>query len=297
MTPARIAQFVAIVLMWSTSWILIKVQLGPVNPTWSVGWRFLFGGLMLLAWCQLKGHGVRVPRAGWKFVLLLGLLQFVFNFNFVYRAEQHLTSGVVAAAYALLMIPNAVLAAIFLKRRPTRRFVIGATLGVIGVGLLFSAEFNHASLAGTAGVGVLFTVGGILSASSANILQATPAAYRLPPLPTLAWAMLAAAVANLLFAAIFVGPPAFEMSFSYWVAAATLGMFASAIAFALYFDLIRVLGPAEAAWTGVPIPIVAMLISTIFEGYRWTWPAAIGAAIALTGLVVALMPAGRPISR
>ena len=294
MTPARVAQFTAIVLAWSTSWFLITLQLGKVNPTWSVGWRFLFGGVFLLAWCKWKGHGIAIPRGGWKFVAVLALLQFVLNFNFVYRAEQHLTSGVVAAAYALLMIPNAVLAALFLKRRPTRKFILGSMLGVVGVGLLFSAEFSHASLTGTAGIGLLFTVAGLKSASGANVLQATPAAYRLPPLATLGWAMLVAACANLAWAAVVAGAPAFEVSLPYWAAAITLGMFASAIAFALYFDLIRTIGPAEAAWTGVPIPIVAMLISTVVEGYRWTWPAAIGAVIAISGLVVALIPSRSP---
>lgn len=290
MTPARIVQFVAIVLMWSTSWILIKVQLGTVNPTWSVGWRFLMGGAFLLGWCKLKGHPLHIRASGWKFVLALAFLQFVLNFNFVYRAEQYLTSGIVAAAYALLMIPNALLAAIFLKRRPSGRFILGAALAVVGVVLLFSAEFAHPALGSSAGLGVALTFAGLLSASAANVLQASPAAFRLPPLATIGWAMLIAGVGNLLVAGVLFGPPAFELTPGYWLATAALGLFASAIAFTLYFDLIRTIGPAEAAWTGVPIPIVAMLISTLVEDFRWTWPSAAGAVIALAGLAIALRP-------
>ncbi len=290
MTPGRMAQFVAIVLMWSISWILIKVQLGAVNPTWSIGWRFLLGGSFLLLWCRLKGLTLYIPASGWKFVVALAFLQFFLNFNLVYRAEQYLTSGIVAAAYALLMIPNALLAALFLKRRPSRRFVVGSALAIVGVALLFSAEFAHPELSQSAGLGVVLTVAGILSASVANVLQATPAAFRLPPLAVMGWAMLVSAVGNLLFAALTSGPPAFELTLAYWGATVALGMFASAIAFSLYFELIRVIGPAEAAWTGVPIPILAMVISTFVEDFRWTGLSAAGAVIALVGLVVALRP-------
>jgi drug/metabolite transporter (DMT)-like permease len=65
-------------------------------------------------------------------------------------------------------------------------------------------------------------------------------------------------------------------------------VFGSALAFTIYFQLIRTIGPAKAAYTSVLIPVIAMLLSTIFEGYRWSLLAAAGAALVIVGLVLAL---------
>ena len=63
---------------------------------------------------------------------------------------------------------------------------------------------------------------------------------------------------------------------------------ASALAFSVYIPLVRAIGPARAAYSGVLVPIIAMSLSTLFEDYLWTPLAAIGALLALVGMVFAL---------
>lgn len=292
MTPRALLQFATVVLIWGTTWIVIKDQLGVVNPSWSVTYRFTAGGLALLGWCLLRGLPLAVPRASWGFVALLGLFQFVLNFNFVYRAEAHIPSGIPAVAFALLMVPNAILAWLFLGRGVSRRFLIGAMLGIAGVGLLFAQQLGPAGGRDATLLGLGLTMAGVLCASIANVMQASPASLRFPPLAGLGWAMLTGALINALVALGLSGPPQWDARPEYLAGILYLGLFASALAFGIYFDLIRSVGPAEAAWTGVPIPILAMAISTFAEGYRWDWLSAAGAALALAGLVVALMPGG-----
>lgn len=288
MRGRALLQFCIVALIWGTTWIVIKMQLGQVNPSWSVAYRFLTGGLALLAWCWIRGLPLSVPWRVLPFVGLVGLFQFTVNFNLIYRASEHVTSGIPAVAFALLMIPNALLAALFLKRRVPVRFLVGSALGIIGVALLFWREFDmpgdHASTA----LGLMMVIGGVLAASSANVMQGSRMALTYPPLTGLAWAMLLASAMNAVIGFTLSGPPSWDPRPEYWLGVLYLGVLASAVAFALYFNLIAKMGPAEAAWTGVPIPIVAMMISTIFEGYRWTWVSAAGATIALCGLVVAL---------
>ena len=60
------------------------------------------------------------------------------------------------------------------------------------------------------------------------------------------------------------------------------------VTFPLYFRLIQRLGAGRAAYTAVLIPVIAMLISTLVEGYRWTGLAAAGALLAVVGMVIAL---------
>jgi drug/metabolite transporter (DMT)-like permease len=295
MSPKSLFQFATVVLIWGTTWIVIKSQLGLVDPSWSVTYRFAIGGLALLAWCAVRGEPLRFPRQSLGFLLLFATLQFVMNFNFVYRAELHIPSGFLAIAFALLMIPNALLARLFLNRRITPRFVCGAALGVAGVGLLFAQQLAMPASREATILGLSLTAAGVLSASCANVMQATPAAQRYPALPGLAWAMLLGAGLNALLAWGITGAPQWDPRPVYLAGVLYLGILASALAFALYFDLLRAIGPAEAAWTGVPIPILAMTISTLAEGYRWTPMAVAGGMIALVGLVVALrQPAPRP---
>lgn len=132
---------------------------------------------------------------------------------------------------------------------------------------------------------------GLLAASVANVMQASPRALTLPPLAALGWAMLMGAGLNILLALVVAGPPQWDPRPQYLAGLLFLSLFASSLAFALYFDLIRRIGPAEAAWVNVLVPVIAMSLSTIFEDYRWTWMSATGALLTVSGLAMAL---GRP---
>lgn len=282
------AQFVAVVLIWGLTWIIIKGQLDLVNPSWSVTYRFAVAGVALSAWCLIKGLPFSIPRSSLPFLALFALAQFVLNFNFVYRSELYIPSGIPAVAFALLMVPNAILAALFLKRPVSRRFILGSLMGIAGVGMLFVQQLDFPGDRATTLLGLGLVTAGVLSASVANVMQASPRALAYPALPGLAVAMLMGAAMNAGLAFAVAGPPQMDWSPGYIGGVLYLGIMASAVAFGLYFDLLRTVGPAEAAWTGVPVPIIAMAISTLVEGYRWTPLAALGVALALAGLVVAL---------
>ena len=295
MSSRAILQFLTVVLIWGTTWIVIKFQLGSVNPSWSVTYRFATGGVALLAWCALKGLPLTVPRHALPFLVLLGLFQFVMNFNFVYRSELYIPSGIPAVAFALLMVPNAILAWAFLGRKVSGRFVLGSALGILGVALLFAQQLSLPGTRAETMLGLGLVVAGILSASIANVMQASPKALTFPPITGLGWAMLIGSSMNAVVASIVAGPPQFDPAPSYWVGFLYLGVVASALAFAIYFDLVRQMGPAEAAWTGVLIPIIAMAISTLVEDFDWTAMAVAGCVLALVGMVVALkQPAPKP---
>lgn len=288
MSPKSIFQFITVCMIWGTTWLIIKGQLGTVDPSWSVAYRFAIGGGALLAWCILRKLPLKVPREGWGFLSLFALLQFVLNFNFVYRAELYIASGLLAVAFALLMVPNAIFAKIILNRPVTRQFIIGSALGIAGVLMLFAQQFSLPGDRTAVAIGLGLTTAGILCASMANVMQATPKGRSLPPLGGLAWAMLLGAAINAAIALAIAGPPTWDPRPEYLAGLLMLGIVASALAFGLYFDLVRTIGPAEAAWTGIPIPIIAMALSTVFEDYRWSTLAVAGTIVALIGLVVAL---------
>ena len=276
-------------LIWGTTWIVILGQLGTVPPSWSVTYRFLTAGAVMFAYALFTGAPLKIGRDGQIFAVIFGAAQFVFNFNFVYRAEAHITSGLVAVIFALLIVPNTVFARIFLGTRPSPRFYLGSGIAIAGIGLLFLKEYRAAGAGSDAVLlGIGLTLCGVMSASVANIMQATKRAKTLPIASLLAWGMLWGALFDALLAWITVGPPVIEPSFTYVGGVVYLGVAASAIAFMAYFNVIRMIGPGPAAYSSVIVPVIAMGISTVFEGYQWTLLAGAGGVLTMAGLVIAL---------
>jgi drug/metabolite transporter (DMT)-like permease len=128
----------------------------------------------------------------------------------------------------------------------------------------------------------------MMSASVANVLQATEAARRQQVVPMIAWAMILGTLVNAVFSWIVSGPPVLDPRPQYLAGIAYLAIVGSVVTFPLYFGLIRNMGAGRAAYNGVAVPVVAMALSTLFEGYRWEALAIGGAVLAMTGLLIAL---------
>ena len=134
----------------------------------------------------------------------------------------------------------------------------------------------------------LLTLAGVMSASTANVMQGTGIARAQSMVVMIAWAMLFGALADGSYAWITTGPPVVEKTGVYLGGILYLGIIASAVTFPLYFNVIRAVGPGQAAWSSVLIPIIAMGFSTVFEGYRWAPLSIAGGVVALVGLVIAV---------
>lgn len=289
MLEPRIAvPFLLVALIWGSTWFVIKDQLDAVPPSWSVAYRFAIATAAMFLLAARLRRGFTMTLGGHLMAAGIGFFQFFANFNFVYPAELYVTSGVVAVLFGLLMLPNAVLARIALGTPITPRFVLGTLIALAGIVLLLMHEFLAAPEGVNVGLGVALTVGGILAASCANVMQALPVAQKRPLLLLLAWAMLWGTLFDIIFAFAVAGPPVFPADPRYWGGVAYLAVLGSVVAFPLYFGLIRDIGPGRAAYNGVLTPVVAMALSTLFEGYKWSGLAIGGAVLALAGLVVAL---------
>lgn len=280
--------FFLVALIWGSTWLVIKDQIGSVPPSWSVTWRFIAAAIGMAAVAMFRRESLRVSDTTLKVAALLGLLQFVMNFQFVYRAEHHLTSGIVAVVFGLLVVPNSLMAWVFLKQPVTRAFLGGSVVAGAGIVLLLLHEYRMAPPEGQVLVGIALTTAALFSASSANVLQASRMARGIPMIPMLAWALLFGAILDAAFAWIVEGPPQFDFRPGYIFGVLYLGIIGSVLTFPLYFRLLQRLGAGRGAYNGVLVPVVAMLLSTAFEGYRWSVLALTGSALAMLGLVLAL---------
>ena len=288
--PSGIAlPFIIFTTIWGSTWIVIRGQLGIVPPEWSVTYRFLISAAAMAALARWKREELRIGRKGLLAAIFLGFAQFCINFDAVYLAERHITSGVVATVFALLLIPSTLLAWAFLGQRPTARFVSSSLVAVAGIALLFVHELQeHASSASQIAAGIGLTLFGMLGASSANVVQARPEFRRFPLFALLAWAMGAGALIDGIIAFLMTGPPVVDPRPAYWAGLLYLALVASVLTFSLYYPVIRKIGPAKTAYSSVIVPIIAMGFSTWLEDYRWTPLAIAGALLALGGMAGAL---------
>lgn len=289
LTPRILIPFLLVSLIWGSTWLVIKDQISEVPPSWSVSYRFIIAAAAMFALAAFKRLPFRLDRTGYLLALILGFFQFTFNFNFVYNAELFITSGLVAVLFALLMVPNAILGRIFLGHKLTAPFLGGSAIAAVGIAMLFWHEYraSPASLEQVL-LGAALTFGGIMSASVANVMQAGERLKSYPIITVLAWAMLFGALINVAVSWVTVGPPVYETRAAYWGGIVYLGVIGSVVTFPLYFAMIREIGPGKAAYSSVLVPVVAMILSTIFEGYVWTGLSAGGAVLAMIGLLVAL---------
>jgi drug/metabolite transporter (DMT)-like permease len=281
--------FAIFTAIWGSTWIVIRSQLGTVPPQWSVTYRFVIAAAAMAALALWKGESLKVGRNGVLAAIFLGFTQFCVNFNAVYLAEQHITSGVVATVFALLLIPASLFGWAILGHRPSRRFAWSSLVAVAGIVLLFVHEIReHPADSGQIGAGIALTLAGMVGAAVANVVQAHPAIRRFPLFSLLAWSMAAGAIIDGLIAFAMTGPPVFDPRPGYWLGVVYLALLASVVTFSLYYPVVRRIGPAKAAYSSVLVPIIAMGFSTWLEHYRWTGLTVAGALLALGGMAAAL---------
>lgn len=284
-----ILPFIIFTAIWGSTWIVIRDQLGHVPAHWSVAYRFGLATIAMAVLTLWKGEGLRLPIGGIAAAAVMGFLQFVLNFNAVYLAERHITSGLVATVFALLVIPNSLLAWAFLGQRPSGRFLTSSLVAIAGTALLFANELRaHPAHVRDILLGIGLTLVGMLGASITNVFQARDEVKRYPLFTLLTSAMGFGALLDALIAFAAAGPPVLDGRAGYWLGLAYLAIFASAIAFSLYLPVVRKIGPGKAAYSSVIVPIIAMAFSTWLEGYRWTPTAVTGAVLVIGGMLGAL---------
>jgi len=288
-----ILPFAIVTMIWGSTWLVIHSQFGPVSTEWSVSYRFAVGALSMFVVALKMKLPLQIRPSDHALAATLGLTIFAINYNAVYASELHITSGLVAVIFSLLVPLNAVLARIFLKQGLSRPFLLGSVVAMLGVVLLFIHEWRAVGRSPhevTLGIGLALVA--VCFASVGNVLQGSPRARMVPMATLLAWGMGWGALFDGVIAWARTGPPVIDLRLSYIAGLLYLGIIASAVAFTLYFNLIRRIGAARGGYVNVLIPVIAMSFSTLFEHYRWSVEAALGGLLVLAGLYLAMRARG-----
>jgi len=281
--------YIVTVLIWGTTWYVIKLQLGPVPESWSVAWRFFIAAALLALWLGARGRLVDLPKGrDLIFVCAQGVMLFCLNYWLFYLISNDLTTGLVAIIYSLITIMNITNQRIFFKVPVNGRTLTASLIGITGLVLVFYPEFaevqSNKKLTVAVALGVLAT----WFASVGNIISVRNSRADLPVMRVNMVGMFAGAVCMSGIALASGEPATIELTPRYLGALVYLAVFGSVVAFGCYLTLIHRIGADKGAYAGVAFPIVALLISTWLEDYHWTVPAAGGVVLIVLGNVLAL---------
>ncbi len=282
--------FLVPTVIWGSTWLAITYQLGVVAPAASVAYRFALAALMLAAWCATTRRSLRFSRRDHAFLAVLGATFFGFNYVAVYWAEQYLSSGLVAVLFSTMVFMSPVGMRLAYGTPLTLRTLVAAVFGVSGVSLLFLPELLEAQRGGAAALGIAYALGATVIATGGNIIAVRNHRAGIPTLPGTAWGMAYGALVAAMIATLAGTPWTFDGRAAYVLSLAYLAVFGSVFAFGAYLTLLKRVGAGPSAFVTVTTPVIAMALSTLFEGYRWTGTSVLGVVLAVFGTWLALRP-------
>jgi drug/metabolite transporter (DMT)-like permease len=280
--------YLVTVLIWGSTWLAIKFQLGIVAPELSIAYRFALAGILLLIFSSIRRLPLRFNWRAHSFIALQGLLLFSLNYFLVYVAEGYLTSGLVAIIFSLIIIMNIILGAIFLRNPIRARVVLGAIVGLIGLSLVFWPELISFDLSSGRALGIGLAIIATVSASLGNVVSARNQRQELPVVQTNAFGMLYGSFFMLLLALFRGAQLQVEPTLGYLASLLYLAVFGSVIAFGSYLTLLGRIGLDRAAYVTVLFPIIALLLSTFFEDLQWGLLQLVGIALVLLGNLIVI---------
>ena len=275
--------FLASALIWGSTWYVITFQLGVVPAEWSVAYRFALSAVAMLVFCLATGRRLAFSRIDHLAMAALGLFLFSSNYVLVYWGTHYLTSGLVAVTFSTMIVFNIFNGVVFLGQSVEPRVATSAAGGLVGLILIFWPEFEGFDLTGDTATGLAMCLVSSYMASLGNTVAASARIRALPVVQVNAWGMAYGALATAFFAWVTTGGPVLDGSFDYAWSLVYLALIGSIVAFSCYLALIKRIGIGRAGYVAIAIPIVALAISTAYEGYQWTPLAVAGLLLVIGG--------------
>ena len=280
--------YALVVLIWGTTWYTIKFQLGVVAPEISLVYRFGLAAICVFIYARATGSPLKLSWRDHRFVALQGATLFCLNYWMTYLSTQYLTSGLVAVLFTSIIFFNLVNSRLVFGTPIEKRVLVAAGVGVLGVAFLFVPELQAALHDSSIANGALLALGATYVASLGNMAAMRNTQGGLPVVTVNAYGMAYGAVGLAIIAAIRGTPVAFDPHWPYVLSLLYLSLAGTSLAFGLYLALLKRIGAPRAAYTSVLFPVVALIVSTLFEGYQWSLPAILGLAVLIAGNALAL---------
>jgi drug/metabolite transporter (DMT)-like permease len=284
----NLALFISTLLCWSPTWYLIKFQFGVVDPLISIFYRFLIASATVFIFLILLKKKLSFNLNQHLWFLLLGVTLFSLNYIFFYLANTFLISGIVTIAFSTILIMNILGERIYFKIKSSKQTLLAAGFGIIGILIIFEKELLNFKVEDKTHIGIILSFIATFWASTGNLIHQKNFKDKIPFVQSIAYGMLYGSIFTLIVAKFREAELLFDYSFSYISSLLYLAIIGSVVAFYLYLKLLENIGSARAGYIGVIMPIVALIISTIFEGLQWTNNLIYGLPVLIVGCVLIL---------
>jgi drug/metabolite transporter (DMT)-like permease len=280
--------FISTLICWAPTWYLIKFQFGVVDPLISIFYRFLLASIIIFIFLIISQKKLRFTLNQHLWFLLLGMTLFSLNYIFFYLANTYLISGIVTIAFSTILIMNILGERVFFKVESSTQTLWAAGFGILGIIIIFQKELFNFTMTDTSHIGILLSFVATFWASSGNLIYQKNSRNKVPFIQSVAYGMLYGSLGTLVIAKVRGAEFVFDYSISYISSLLYLTIIGSVLAFYLYLSLLERIGSARAGYIGVIMPILALIISTIFEGLAWTNNLIIGLPVLIFGCVLIL---------
>ncbi len=276
------------VFSWGFSWIAMKGQVANVAPEVSVFWRFVLAASVMLGWSLIRRERLAFPVKTHLRFAALGLFIFSTNFTLFYYGAKYLPSGLLAVVFSLASVFNLILGVVLFRQRPKLIILAAGLIGFSGIALMFWPQIAGAELNLDALKGLALCTIGTLSFCLGNMVSSSNQKAGISITSATTWGMIYGAALLGTFSLLRGDSFTVEPTLTYLGSLAYLSIIASVLAFASYLTLLGRIGPARAGYSTVIFPVVALTVSTIFEGYVWTFAALLGLVFVIAGNVIML---------
>jgi len=282
--------YFVVLLAWGSSWFAISFQLGDVAPQVSIVWRFLLASIILFTWCYLRGLKLSFPWRDHLSWFLLGFFLFCVNYICAYFGTFYLASGLVCLIFSTLTLFTVFNGFIFFKKPIRLPILVGAVVGIAGLSIIFSNEISSADWSLESGVvkGFLWMLLATFFASIGMLLSGQFQARKMPLVQSNAFSMLYGSLILVSYIAVSDVSFSFNTSYSYVISLIYLALIASVIGFGFYLKLVGNIGADKASYVNIFTPTIALLLSTLFENYEWSWVGLIGVLLIIIGNIIVL---------
>jgi drug/metabolite transporter (DMT)-like permease len=236
----------------------------------------------------MRGLPLRFSARQHVWLALFGLGNFGVGYVFVYYAEEHVVSGLVAVGVSASPLLGMLGMRLFFGTPMTGRIAVASLLGIAGIVMVFYPELARLRGSTETVKGACFTAISVLIAACGSMVAYRNQRAGVPLWQGMAWGMFYGAMSALAIGLASGKSPSFQATPAYVLSLAYLAILGSIIAFASYLTLLKRIGAARAGYIGVMVPILALLLSAAFEGFRFhalTW---VGIAVSVAGNVLIL---------
>ncbi|EJF29472.1 MULTISPECIES: DMT family transporter [Enterobacteriaceae] len=278
--------YILVVVIWGTTWIAIYMQQGVVSVPVSIFWRFAVAAVVMLVVLLALGRLKRIGLKDHLFCVLQGACVFGFNFFCFYHAAAYISSGLESVIFSMAVLFNAFNNFLFFRKKPSPRVLPAAALGIAGIVALFWHSLAATQLAPSLLIGIGLSALGTFGFSLGNMISARHQGRGLETLSTNTYAMFYGTA--IMGVVALASGESFMPDFTvrYIGSLLYLAIFGSVIAFGAYFTLVGRIGASQAAYSTLLFPLVALTLSTLYEGYVWHANAVLGLAMILLGNLV-----------